>query len=62
MSSPEILYVSRALREHGMVHLGDLVPADEYDCCAQVAIEAYNEYRRLQKMDKDNVVVSRLLN
>lgn len=31
--------VSRALREHGMVHLGDQVPADEYDCCADVAIE-----------------------
>jgi hypothetical protein len=62
VSSPEILHVSRALREHGIVHLGHLAPVDEYDCCAKVAIEAYNEYRRLQRMDKDNVVVSRLLN
>jgi hypothetical protein len=29
-----------ALREHGMVHLGDQVPADEYDCCADAALDA----------------------
>lgn len=30
--------VAEALREHGMVHLGDQVPADEYDCCADAVL------------------------
>lgn len=30
--------IAAALREHGMVHLGDQVPADEYECCADVVL------------------------
>jgi len=59
---PEILHVSRALREHGMVHLGDLAPEDEYDCCAETAIEAFQEYQRLTRGKRPNEVVSSLLN
>jgi hypothetical protein len=62
VSSPEILHVSRALREHGIVHLGDLAPADEYDCCAETAINAYKEYQRVTKRARPNEVVSTLLN
>lgn len=61
MPGPATLFVSRALRDHGMTHIHES-SVDEYDCCAEVAIEAYNEYRRLKRMDRDNVVVSRLLN
>ena len=37
------VYVSKALRDHGMVHIAGL-PEDEYDCCAEVAINAYEEW------------------
>lgn len=30
--------ITRTLREHGMVHLGDQVPADEYDCCSDAVL------------------------
>ncbi|KAB1146791.1 hypothetical protein F7R91_14520 [Streptomyces luteolifulvus] len=30
--------IAAVLREHGMVHLGDQVPADEYDCCADAVL------------------------
>ena len=30
--------IAEKLREHGMVHLGDQVPADEYDCCADAVL------------------------
>ncbi|MBD0743535.1 hypothetical protein [Streptomyces sp. CBMA152] len=32
--------IAAALREHGMVHLGNQVPADEYDCCADAVLTA----------------------
>lgn len=35
--------VAAALREHGMVHLGDQVPADEYDCCADAVLAVLPE-------------------
>lgn len=34
--------IADALREHGMVHLGDQVPADEYDCCADAVLAVLN--------------------
>ena len=59
---PETLHVSKALREHGIVHFEGL-PDDEYDCCAQVAIEAYKEYQsRTQRRGSRNTIVSPLLN
>lgn len=61
MASPEILHVSRALREHGMAHIGDLAPIDEYDCCAEVAIQSYNEYKKLSRLERNNTIVSRFL-
>lgn len=68
-SRPAILHVSRALKMHGMFHAEDL-PEDEYDCCAEIAIEAYNEYmesynRALAvkgRKKKDLHLVSDLLN
>ena len=30
--------IAAAMREHGMVHLGDQVPADEYECCADAVL------------------------
>ncbi|NUR03417.1 MAG: hypothetical protein HOY79_44945 [Streptomyces sp.] len=34
--------IADALREHGMVHLGDQVPANEYDCCADAVLAVLN--------------------
>lgn len=62
MTSPAAIHVARALRMHGLVHFQD-APADGYDCCAEVAIEAYKDYLRITKTDqKSNVVKSSLLN
>ncbi|GGW99002.1 hypothetical protein [Streptomyces chartreusis] len=30
--------IAATMREHGVVHLGDQVPADEYDCCADAVL------------------------
>ena len=62
MVSPEALHVSKALREHGMAHIGGLAPLDEYDCCAEVAIDSYNEFLMLTKKKSNDTVVSELLN
>jgi len=59
--TPEILVVSRALRDHGMAHIAG-TPADEYDCCAQVAIEAYQHYKRSILRGNSATVYSSLLN
>lgn len=61
MPSPAVLHVSRALREHGLIHLSG-VPGDEYDCCAEVAIESYKDYVRLTKRQTKDVIISNLLN
>ena len=62
MASPEILFVSRALKEHGIVHF-ESAPDDEYDCCAETAINSYKEYLLLTKQaQKDSTIVSDLLN
>lgn len=37
-----------ALREHGMVHRSDQVPADEYDCCADAVLAVRD--RHLQQL------------
>lgn len=47
-----------ALREHGMVHLGDQVPADEYDCCADAVLAVRDRHllqlrQRLTLADAD---------
>lgn len=58
------MHVSRALKMHGKFHAENL-PEDEYDCCAEIAIESYREF--LSHEDKKNnrhkdKVVSSLLN
>ena len=62
MASPEVLHVSKALREHGMAHIGGLAPLDEYDCCAEVAISSYKDFLRITEKARSNTVVSNLLN
>lgn len=62
MVSPEALHVSKALRDHGMAHIGGLAPLDEYDCCAEVAIDSYNEFIKLAKKQSNDTIVSPLLN
>ena len=47
-----------ALREHGMVHLGDQVPTDEYDCCADAVLAVRDRHllqlrQRLTLADAD---------
>ena len=61
MYGPATLHVSKALREHGMAHLSG-VPDDEYDCCAETAISAYEEFKRQTTRTKPNTIVSPLLN
>lgn len=68
MNRAAIIHVSRALRMHGTFH-ADNLPEDEYDCCAEIAIEAYNEFLAYQKRKdpkafkkKDLHLVSDLLN
>lgn len=60
-----VVHVSRALKMHGISHL-EGTPSDEYDCCAEIAIEAYNNfllfYSKKDKTKKKNEVVSDLLN
>jgi hypothetical protein len=53
------------LREHGMVHLGDQVPADEYDCCADAALTVlHREWPWLQaeaeELDQARAEIDRL--
>jgi hypothetical protein len=36
--------IAQALREHGMVHLGNQVSADEYDCCAEAVQDALEQH------------------
>lgn len=59
--SPVVLVVSRALRDHGLVHIEGM-PTDEYDCCAQVAIETYEEYKRSMLRGRPETVYSSILN
>lgn len=59
-----IIHVSRALKMHGMVHLEDS-PLDEYDCCAEIAIEAYKSWiftEDKKNKKKKGELVSDLLN
>lgn len=59
--TPEVLVVSRALRDHGIAHIEGM-PSDEYDCCAHVAIQAYDEYKRSIRRGGPDTVYNSLLN
>ena len=61
MYDPATLHVSKALREHGLAHIAG-TPVDEYDCCAEEAIAAYEEFKRRTNKSGDNTIVSPLLN
>lgn len=59
--TPEVLIVSRALRDHGMAHIEGM-PSDEYDCCAEVAIQAYENYKKSLLRGKPATIYSPYLN
>lgn len=59
--TPEVLVVSRALRAHGMAHIEGM-PSDEYDCCAEVAIQAYDNYKKSLLRGRPATVYSPFLN
>jgi hypothetical protein len=50
------------LREHGMVHLGDQVPTDEYDCCASAVLAVRDEeLERLEALHEAHLCVEQRL-
>lgn len=60
-NNSEVIHVSRALKMHGLSHDVENTSDHEYDCCAEIAIEAHNDFLRFQTRNK-NEIKSALLN